>query len=54
MLRRWWLDGGKRDYTSASFLIDRQGLIRWVHGGGELHPSSDPAHKPATAPTASS
>lgn len=45
VLRRWWLDGGKRDYTSASFLIDRQGRIRWVHRGGELHPSSDPAHK---------
>lgn len=45
VLRRWWLSGGKRDYTSASFLIDRQGLIRWVHRGGELHPSSDPAHR---------
>ncbi len=45
VLRRWWLAGGKRDYTSASFLIDRQGIIRWVHRGGELHPSSDPAHK---------
>lgn len=45
VLRRWWLASGKRDYTSASFLIDRQGLIRWVHRGGELHSSPDPAHK---------
>ena len=45
VLRRWWLAGGKHDYTSPSFLIDRQGIIRWVHRGGELHPSSDPAHK---------
>jgi hypothetical protein len=28
----------------VSFLIDRQGVIRWVHSGGEYHRSSDPAH----------
>ena len=27
-----------------SFLIDREGRIRWVHGGGEYHRSDDPAH----------
>lgn len=45
VLRRYWLDGGKRDFTSPTFLIDRQGIIRWVHPGGELHPSTEPAHK---------
>jgi hypothetical protein len=29
----------------VSFLIDREGIIRWVHGGGEYHPSDDPKHK---------
>jgi thiol-disulfide isomerase/thioredoxin len=44
-LERWWLDGDpERSWTSVSFLIDRGGVIRWVHGGGEYHPSTDPAH----------
>lgn len=34
-LHRWWLDGGKRDFTSVSFLIDRHGVIRHIHPGGE-------------------
>jgi thiol-disulfide isomerase/thioredoxin len=45
-LNRYWLDGNPdRNWTSVSFLIDRNGAIRWVHGGGEYHPSSDPAHQ---------
>ena len=44
-LQRYWLDGNPgRRFTSVSFLIDRDGLIRWVHGGGEYHPSADPEH----------
>lgn len=44
-LDRYWLAGHpERSWTSISFLIDRDGTIRWVHGGGEYHPSSDPAH----------
>jgi len=35
-LKRWWLTQ-KRDYTSVSFLVDRQGIIRYVHPGGEFH-----------------
>jgi peroxiredoxin len=34
-LHRWWLDQGKRDFTSVSFLIDRKGVIRHIHPGGE-------------------
>jgi thiol-disulfide isomerase/thioredoxin len=44
-LDRYWLAADpERNWTSVSFLIDRQGLIRWVHGGGEYHRSDDPAH----------
>jgi len=44
-LHRWWLDGHPdRNWTSVSFLIDRDGVVRWVHGGGEYHPSTDPRH----------
>jgi len=45
MLDRYWLAARpERNWTSVSFLIDRAGVIRWVHGGGEYHPSDDPRH----------
>jgi len=40
-LRRWWLDGHDRAYTSASFLIDKAGVVRRVHLGGKLAPEGD-------------
>jgi thiol-disulfide isomerase/thioredoxin len=39
-LRRWWLDGHDRSYTSVSFLLDRAGLVRHVHLGGKYEPGS--------------
>lgn len=45
-LERWWLDGHPdRNWTSVSFLIDAKGVVRWVHTGGEYHPSDDPRHR---------
>jgi peroxiredoxin len=35
-LRHWWLAGGKRDFTSVTFLIDRTGVIRHIHPGGAM------------------
>lgn len=44
-LERYWLaDHDERSWTSVSFLLDREGRIQWVHGGGEYHRSVDPAH----------
>jgi thiol-disulfide isomerase/thioredoxin len=43
-LQRIWLDGGPRSATSASFLVDADGRVRFVHPGPEFHPSDDPAH----------
>jgi hypothetical protein len=37
ILRRWWLDGAPRAATSVSFLIDRRGVIRYVHPGPAYH-----------------
>ena len=37
-IRRWWLDGHDRGYTSASFLIDKTGVVRRVHLGGLIAP----------------
>lgn len=36
-LKRWWLNSGSRQYTSVSFLIDKHGVIRYIHPGGEYH-----------------
>lgn len=43
-LKQIWLDTGEREATSVSFLLDREGRVRFVHPGPELHPSSDPEH----------
>ena len=44
-LSRYWLAGHPgRSWTSVSFLIDREGKIAWVHGGGEYHHSADARH----------
>ena len=44
-LERYWLAGHpERGWTSVSFLIDRAGNVRWLHGGGEYHPASGPEH----------
>lgn len=40
----YWLGSGDRAATSASFLIDRRGRIRWVHGGPEFHPGGPADH----------
>ena len=33
-LRRWWLEKHDHGWTSVTFLLDRQGVIRHVHPGG--------------------
>jgi peroxiredoxin len=44
-LNRWWLaNHPDRNWTSVSFLIDRDGNVRWAQGGGEYHASDDPKH----------
>jgi peroxiredoxin len=42
-LRAWWLDGHDRGWTSVSFLLDRQGVIRQIHPGGQ-YVQGDPDH----------
>ncbi|PYT25117.1 MAG: alkyl hydroperoxide reductase [Acidobacteria bacterium] len=36
-LNRWWPELEKRCWTSVSFLVDKRGIIRYVHPGGEYH-----------------
>ena len=41
VINEYWLGGGKRSYTSSTFLIDKKGVIRLVHDGGEFYRSQD-------------
>lgn len=34
-LKEWWLDRGEKNWTSVSFLLDRDGVVRLVHPGGQ-------------------
>ena len=50
-LKRWWLQRD-RAFTSVSFVVDRNGVIRYVHPGGEFHegnqggmPTHDACHR---------
>jgi peroxiredoxin len=46
-LKRWWLTKD-RDFTSVSFLLDQNGIIRYVHPGGEFHEGDEggmPTHE---------
>lgn len=33
-LKIWWLNSGERDWTSVSFLLDHEGIVRYIHPGG--------------------
>lgn len=39
-LKKWWLDAHPDSWTSMSFLLDRRGIVRFVHLGGEYAPGS--------------
>lgn len=36
-------------YTSVSFLVDRDGIVRFVHDGGEYHEGVEPGHEECRA-----
>lgn len=36
-LKDWWLGGPKRPATSVTFILDKQGIIRFIHPGMEYH-----------------
>lgn len=38
-----------RSFTSVSFLIDKTGVIRWVHDGGEFHRGGGQGHERCNA-----
>ncbi len=34
-LKDWWLNGSETSWTSVTFLIDKNGIIRHIHPGGQ-------------------
>jgi peroxiredoxin len=36
-LKDWWLTGPERPATSVTFILDKQGIIQFVHPGMEYH-----------------
>ena len=34
-LKQWWLRGNNAKWTSVSFLLDRRGVVRYIHPGGQ-------------------
>jgi peroxiredoxin len=40
-LRSWWLDSSKANWTSVSFLMDRTGIIQYIHPGGQYVQGDD-------------
>lgn len=44
-LAEWWLTGPKRPATSVTFLLDKSGVIQFVHPGMEYHdPNGSEGH----------
>ena len=40
-LKGYWLAKGRHRWTSVSFLIDKQGKIRYIHPGGDYYKGKD-------------
>lgn len=40
-LKNWWLTGPERPATSVTFLVDKAGVIQFVHPGMEYHAAAD-------------
>lgn len=40
-LKQWWLTDHPESWTSVSFLVDKKGVVRFVHLGGEYAPGSN-------------
>ena len=44
LVRGWWKDYSAGSWTSITWVLDRKGMIRAVHPGGEYHDSGGKAH----------
>jgi thiol-disulfide isomerase/thioredoxin len=44
LVKAWWQDLGGSQWTSVTWVLDRQGRLRWLHPGGEYHAGGGEAH----------
>jgi peroxiredoxin len=44
-LYKYWLNDRPRQFTSVSFLLDKKGLIRYIHPGPEFHEGNEKGHE---------
>lgn len=44
LVEDWWLARGRTDWTSVTWVLGRDGVIRYVHPGGEYHASGGRDH----------
>jgi thiol-disulfide isomerase/thioredoxin len=46
LVTRWWKAYSEGTWTSITWVLDRKGVIRWVHPGGEYHDEGGgPSHE---------
>jgi hypothetical protein len=48
-LESLWRKGAPKAATSVTFVVDRAGIVRWVHPGPRIHRSEDREHARADA-----
>jgi peroxiredoxin len=44
LVEDWWLARTESDWTSVTWVLGRDGLIRYIHPGGEYHAEGGPDH----------
>ena len=44
-LKKYWLNHTTKSFTSVSFLLDKKGVIRYVHPGPEFHSGNKEGHE---------
>lgn len=45
LVESWWLERSRGDWTSVTWILDRDGVLRYVHPGGEYHAGGGPDHR---------
>jgi peroxiredoxin len=44
LVESWWLERSRGEWTSVTWILDRGGVLRYVHPGGEYHAGGGPEH----------
>jgi thiol-disulfide isomerase/thioredoxin len=44
LVEKWWISPTEAPWTSVTWVLDRNGIVRWIHPGGEYHPDGGKDH----------